>query len=56
MSKPLPFIDLERQRQRLSDRIDRAIQRVLAHGHYIMGPEIGELEQSLSRFAAPSMR
>jgi dTDP-4-amino-4,6-dideoxygalactose transaminase len=50
MTKPLPFIDLERQRQRLSDRIDRAIQRVLAHGHYIMGPEIGELEQRLSAF------
>jgi len=49
-SKPLPFIDLERQRLRLSDRIDRAIQRVLAHGHYIMGPEIQELEENLSAF------
>jgi dTDP-4-amino-4,6-dideoxygalactose transaminase len=50
VSKPLAFIDLKRQRLRLGERIDRAIQRVLAHGHYIMGPEIGELEDGLSEF------
>src|SRR5215470_17593619 len=50
MTKSLPFIDLAQQRQHLGDSIDRAIQRVLAHGNYIMGPEVRELEQSLSRF------
>jgi UDP-2-acetamido-2-deoxy-ribo-hexuluronate aminotransferase len=50
MSNPLPFIDLDRQRLRLGDRVDRAIGRVLAHGHYIMGPEIRELEDGLSAF------
>jgi dTDP-4-amino-4,6-dideoxygalactose transaminase len=46
----MPFIDLEQQRLRLGDRIGRAIDRVLAHGHYIMGPEVRELEESLSAF------
>ena len=50
MIEPLPFIDLAQQRQHLGDSIDRAIQRVLAHGNYIMGPEVRELEHSLSRF------
>jgi UDP-2-acetamido-2-deoxy-ribo-hexuluronate aminotransferase len=50
MNKPLPFIDLEQQRLHLGDSIERAIRRVLEHGHYIMGPEIGELEDKLSQF------
>ena len=29
---------------------DQAIQRVLAHGNYIMGPEVRELEVALSNF------
>src|SRR5262249_25055014 len=48
--KPMPFIDLAQQRRRLADRIDRAIQRVLDHGHYIMGPEVRRLEENLSEF------
>jgi UDP-2-acetamido-2-deoxy-ribo-hexuluronate aminotransferase len=48
--KPMPFIDLAQQRRRLGDRIDRAIQRVLDHGHYIMGPEVRQLEENLSEF------
>src|SRR5262249_22552248 len=48
--KPMPFIDLKQQRLRLGESIEQAIDRVLAHGHYIMGPEIRELEQSLSAF------
>src|SRR3954465_10678432 len=47
---PMPFIDLAQQRRRLGDRIDRAIQRVLDHGHYIMGPEVRQLEENLSEF------
>ena len=49
-TKPLPFIDLEQQRLHLGDSIDRAIQRVLQHGNYIMGPEVRQLEASLSEF------
>jgi len=47
-SAPVSFIDLQAQRARISDRIDAAIARVLEHGRFIMGPEIGEVEQKLS--------
>jgi dTDP-4-amino-4,6-dideoxygalactose transaminase len=50
MQKQLAFIDLAKQRARLGDGLDRAIQRVLAHGSYIMGPEVRELEIGLSDF------
>ena len=45
------FIDLKAQRQRLGERIPRAIQKVLEHGQFIMGPEVRELEESLSDFS-----
>ncbi len=47
----IPFIDLKKQYKRLEPEINRRIQGVLEHGRFIMGPEIDELEQQLSRFA-----
>jgi dTDP-4-amino-4,6-dideoxygalactose transaminase len=47
---PLPFIDLEAQQRRIRPLIDAALNRVLDHGHYIMGPEIEACEASLSQF------
>ncbi|MGE0564809.1 MAG: DegT/DnrJ/EryC1/StrS family aminotransferase [Pseudolabrys sp.] len=47
---PLPFIDLAAQQRRLGSKIEEAIARVLAHGQYIMGPEVGALESALSEF------
>jgi dTDP-4-amino-4,6-dideoxygalactose transaminase len=47
----MAFIDLGRQRSHLGDGIDRAMQRVLAHGKFIMGPEVGQLEDALSVFS-----
>lgn len=47
----LPFIDLQAQRRRLGDRIDAAIARVLAHGRFILGPEVAELENVLAERA-----
>ena len=47
VQEPLAFIDLQKQRARLDGHIDRAIQRVLSHGQFIMGPEVGELEAAL---------
>lgn len=47
----LPLIDLQAQRRRLGHRLDRAIQRILDHGNFIMGPEVGVLEQKLADFA-----
>jgi len=47
---PIPFVDLDAQRRRLGPRLEAAIARVLAHGRYIMGPEVAELEGQLAAF------
>ncbi len=49
--RSVEFIDLKAQQRRLGDRIPKAIQRVLDHGRYILGPEVWELEQQLARFS-----
>ena len=46
----MQFIDLAAQQARLKDKIDARIQGVLAHGKYILGPEVAELEEQLSAF------
>jgi UDP-2-acetamido-2-deoxy-ribo-hexuluronate aminotransferase len=48
--KPIPFINLDAQQDRLRPEIDAAIARVLAHGNYILGPEVGELEERLADY------
>jgi UDP-2-acetamido-2-deoxy-ribo-hexuluronate aminotransferase len=44
------FIDLKSQQARIRPEIERRINAVLEHGNYIMGPEIGELEERLAEF------
>ncbi|WP_296217719.1 DegT/DnrJ/EryC1/StrS family aminotransferase [Pseudomonas sp. UBA2684] len=46
----IEFIDLKTQQARIKDKIDAGIQRVLAHGQYILGPEVAELEEKLAAF------
>lgn len=46
----MQFIDLKQQYQRLKPTIDAAIQRVLDHGIYIMGPEIASIEAALAEY------
>ena len=46
----IEFIDLKSQHARIKDQIDAGIQRVLAHGQYILGPEVVELEEKLAAF------
>ncbi|UYB69612.1 DegT/DnrJ/EryC1/StrS family aminotransferase [Aeromonas veronii] len=46
----MQFIDLVAQQVRIKDKIDAAIQTVLQHGAYILGPEVAELEQKLAEF------
>ena len=46
----IDFIDLKAQQSRIKEQIDAAIQRVLAHGQYILGPEVAELEERLAAF------
>lgn len=46
----MEFIDLKSQQARIKDRIDAGIARVLAHGQYILGPEVAELEEKLAAY------
>ena len=46
----LNFIDLAAQQARIKSQIDANIQAVLAHGHYILGPEVAELEAGLAAY------
>ncbi len=46
----MDFIDLKTQQQRIKEKIDTRIQSVLAHGQYIMGPEVKALEDRLADY------
>jgi len=46
----IDFIDLKAQQARIKTEIDTAIQAVLAHGQYILGPETKEFEIKLAEF------
>lgn len=46
----MEFVDLGAQYAALKDEIDDAIQRVLDHGRFIMGPEVSELEKRLAEY------
>jgi len=46
----MQFIDLAAQQARIKDKIDANIQKVLAHGKYILGPEVGKLEERLADY------
>lgn len=46
----MEFIDLKSQQARLQPGLDAAINRVLAHGRYVMGPEVEQLENALAKF------
>lgn len=49
-SKNINFIDLAAQQQVIFPALMERIQKVLAHGKYIMGPEIKELEEKLAAY------
>jgi dTDP-4-amino-4,6-dideoxygalactose transaminase len=51
----IPFIDLAAQQARLKPRIDAAIARVLAHGAYVMGPEVRDFEARLAAFCGAKL-
>ena len=46
----MQFIDLQKQYQYLKPQIDKAIQKVLDHSHYIMGEEVKLLERQLADY------
>ncbi len=43
----IAFIDLKQQQARIRGKIDAGINKVLNHGAYILGPEVGALETRL---------
>ena len=47
----IPFIDLKTQQKHIRSKIDSRIKKVLDHGQYILGPEVKELENELSKFS-----
>lgn len=49
-TKSIPFIDLKTQFAVLEPAIRAAMDAVLAHGQYIMGPEITKLEEQLATY------
>lgn len=50
MDATIQTLDLAAQRARLGGRIEAAISRVMEHGAFIMGPEVGALEQELAAY------
>ena len=45
------FIDLGRQYECIKEKVDAGIKNVVESQHYIMGPEVKELEEQLAKFA-----
>ena len=46
----MQFIDLKTQYQKVKEKVQKNINKVLDHGQYIMGPEIAELEKILAEY------
>ncbi len=46
----MDFVDLKTQQKRIKHKLDSRIQTVLAHGQYVMGPEVYELEKKLAEY------
>lgn len=46
----IPFVDLAKQQERLKPAIEKAIAGVMAHGQYILGPEVADLEERLADY------
>lgn len=50
MAAPIPFIDLGAQQARIETALRQRLDTVLAHGRYVLGPEVAELEERLAAF------
>src|SRR5271156_7215257 len=52
--KPIPFLDLKAQQQRIATDLRRRLDKVLEHCQFILGPEVREFETELARFCGAS--
>ena len=50
----IAFIDLAQQQARIRNKIDAGLTAVLNHGAYVMGPEVGVLENRLGEWTKAS--
>lgn len=46
----MDFIDLKSQQALIREKLDKRIATVLDHGRYVMGPEVGKLEEKLADY------
>ena len=46
----MQFIDLKSRHQLIGDKINARIQKVMAHGQFILGPEVREVEEKLAQY------
>ena len=51
MASAISFIDLQAQRRRLGEPLNRAILAAVESGQWVMGPQVAELEEKLAAFA-----
>ena len=51
MTQPIALIDLQAQRRRLGEPLERAILDAVQGGQWVMGPQVAELEKQLAEFA-----
>lgn len=47
----IPFLNLKPQFESMKDEINQRIQTILEHQRFIMGPEVTECEEALSKFS-----
>ena len=50
MNSGIPLCDVQSQFRELKDQIQEAINRVLASGQVILGPEVAALEAEVARY------
>ncbi len=51
MTEPLAFLDLRAQQRRIEPALRARLEAVLAHCQFVLGPEVGQLEQRLAEYA-----
>jgi len=51
LSASIAFIDLQAQRRRLGEKLERAILSAVEGGQWILGPQVQALEEQLAEFA-----
>jgi UDP-2-acetamido-2-deoxy-ribo-hexuluronate aminotransferase len=53
---PIRFLDLLAQKRRLEPALSQRLSAVLAHGQFVLGPEVAELELQLASFCGARLR